>query len=460
MNARQLEVRINDQLLGHLREENDLWQFDYAEPWAASADAFDLSPALPRSQRLHADGASLRPVQWYFDNLLPEEALRDVIAKEAGLKTEDAFGLLAYFGAESAGSLVLREPGNDAPIEYGLKPLSLADLNMRILNLPSISLTRDAPKHMSLAGAQHKMLVVFKRGKLFEPLAGTPSPHILKPDHPGDYPASVMNEYFTMRLAAALGLEVPPVYRLYAPQPVYIIERFDRIATNTKSEKNSAMAAKANIANIADAADNVQRVHIVDTCQLLNKARNFKYSAAHLETLAQAIACCRSKAAARMQLYRWLVFNILVGNGDNHLKNISFRVGAAGINVAPAYDLLSTAVYDTAALADERARWPDTPLAFSVGDTRTFADVRRGHILDAASALGLNKATALRELERMLKATPMAADKLVAEIENSIGKAVDICPDPGTARTIAAGELRMLRAIRHIVIAGMCGQLV
>jgi hypothetical protein len=40
------------------------------------------------------------------DNLLPEEAMRTVLAKEAQLSAEDAFGLLGYFGAESAGSLV------------------------------------------------------------------------------------------------------------------------------------------------------------------------------------------------------------------------------------------------------------------------------------------------------------------------------------------------------------------
>lgn len=33
-----------------------------------------LSPSLPRAQLAHVDGATTRAVQWYFDNLLPEEA--------------------------------------------------------------------------------------------------------------------------------------------------------------------------------------------------------------------------------------------------------------------------------------------------------------------------------------------------------------------------------------------------
>ena len=50
------------------------------------------------------DAGSLRPVQWYFDNLLPEEAQRTLVARPAGTDPGDAFGLLAYYGGESAGS--------------------------------------------------------------------------------------------------------------------------------------------------------------------------------------------------------------------------------------------------------------------------------------------------------------------------------------------------------------------
>jgi serine/threonine-protein kinase HipA len=262
MSIRRLQVLVNNELVGILREENDLWQFGYAEEWRESALGFDLSPSLSRETQHHADGATNRPVQWYFDNLLPEEALRAVIAKDAGLSAEDGFGLLAYFGAESAGSLVLRDPDDDAPAQEGVRPLSLQALNARILNLPNASLTKDAPKRMSLAGAQHKMLVILDGAELYEPLPATPSTHILKPNHQGgDYPASVMNEYFTMRLAKAVGLDVPAVHRYYVPQPVYLVDRFDRILPNNPG------------GGLARQAGEVQRRHVIDTCQLLNKAR-------------------------------------------------------------------------------------------------------------------------------------------------------------------------------------------
>ena len=444
MTMRQLTALINAQPVGVLRESNDIWEFEYSPEWIVSAHGFDLSPVLSRAQILHRDGASNRPVQWYFDNLLPEEALRTVIAKEADIASDDAFALLAHFGAESAGSLILIEQGHAASIERGLKPLSLVDLSQRIRNLSKESLTKDAPKKMSLAGAQHKMLVILKEGQLFEPLPGTPSTHILKPEHLGDdYPASVINEYFTMRLARAVGLEVPEVRRMPVPQPVYLVERFDRITMHDGG----------------DQPDEVLRKHIIDTCQLLNKARSFKYTAAHLDTLAQAIKLCRAKTAARLQLYRWLVFSILSGNGDNHLKNISFLVDASGINVAPAYDLLCTAVYETKALAHDKVRWPDTQLAFFVGDAKTFGAVTRTHVLAAGRMLGLAEGTAKRELDRLLKAIPPEADKCIAEIETEFERDIATSPDPDATRAPIAAERHVLRAIRHIVLTDMLKQI-
>jgi len=440
VSERHLEVLVNERRVGWLREADDLWSFEYDPRWAAAADAFDLSPALPRSQPVHADGAALRPVQWYFDNLLPEEALRSALAKEARLADEDAFGLLAFFGGESAGSLVLRTPGAVAA-EAGLRPLALPALDARISNLDRVSLTHEAPKRMSLAGAQHKMVVVLRDGALFEPLPGTASTHILKPDHAsGDYPASVMNEFFTMKLAAAVGLDVPPVHRLYVPRPVYIVERFDRVLPPADGAVPQARP---------------ERLHIIDTCQLLNKSRSFKYQAAHLHTLAEALALCRTKAAARRQLYRWVLFNVLVGNGDNHLKNLSFRVTTQGISLAPAYDLLCTAVYEAKVFAGHRARWPNVDLALSLGEARTFAQVTGAGLVAAGRTLGLSTAAAERELGVMTRDLPTAASRLLAQIEADFDPLLTQNPDPQAARLHRAGELRLLRAITHVIIPDM-----
>src|SRR5690606_9217778 len=108
------------------------------------------------THELLLDGASQRPVQWYFDNLLPEEGQRVLLAADARLDKADAFGLLAWYGAESAGSLTLRPPDAAPQITEALRPLPDAALDARIRRLPKAPLTQAAAKRMSLAGAQHK----------------------------------------------------------------------------------------------------------------------------------------------------------------------------------------------------------------------------------------------------------------------------------------------------------------
>jgi HipA-like protein len=76
--VRKLVAFLEDVMVGTLAEADDLWRFDYDPVWASRADAFDLSPSLPRAQLAHVDGASTRSVQWYSGNLLPEFDARKV----------------------------------------------------------------------------------------------------------------------------------------------------------------------------------------------------------------------------------------------------------------------------------------------------------------------------------------------------------------------------------------------
>lgn len=428
---RELDAFINDRLVGVLSEQEDLWTWTYDPEWARDPSAFDLSPRLPRAQGTIIDGASERPVQWYFDNLLPEEGLRPLYAHEARVAAQDAFGLLACYGAESAGSLVLLAPGQANTAATGTKPLSNAALSARIRDLPRVPLIHSAPKRMSIAGAQQKLLVVLDGNDMYEPLPGSASTHILKPDHAESaYPHTVINEYFTMVLAGMCGLDVPSIARRYVPEPVYIVQRFDRV------QEGGA----------------VRRMHAIDSCQLLGRARTFKYSAATVESLSAIADACRSPAAARLSLYRWLAFNLLVGNGDNHLKNISALVSAEGIEIAPAYDLLATAAYGTKAFS-ERPSWPGVELALPLPAASSFGEVSKTAVLRAGDAMRVPTSIAQRELARMVSRVAEAAPTLLAKIE------VENAATNGTAKTSFAGELRLLRAMTRIVIADMVRRL-
>jgi len=434
MSGRSLCASINQTEVGTLQEMAGLWSFQYAGAWLDNPQCFALSPYIPLIAESQLDGASQRPVQWYFDNLLPEEDQRVLLAGDAKLDAADAFGLLAWYGAESAGSVTLLPPDAAPQTAEPLRPLPDDALEARIRQLPKAPLTHAAIKRMSLAGAQHKLAVVLQDGELFEPAGATPSTHILKPDHPDeDYPHSVINEWFVMRLAKRLGLNVADVHRRYVPSPVYLVDRFDRIPD----------------------AQGWQRRHVIDACQLLGLDRSFKYSQGSMESLAALANACRGPAVARSRLFGWLVFNVLVGNSDAHLKNLSFMVSHEGVQLAPFYDLLSVASYDTPAFG--KKGWPtQTQLAWPIFGVRHFSDINRGLLQEAGAALNLAKGTAERLLENLRSRAVQEAEVLYAEVEAENAQIAHAHPELSATM---ASESRCLRTILHTVIKVMTKQI-
>ena len=428
--GRSLLASIDGRLVGTLSERGNLWAFTYAPEWLASAGRFALAPSLPLQEASIHDGASFRPVQWYFDNLLPEEAQRELMAGDARVASGDAFGLLCHYGAESAGSLTLLPEGKVLE-PGGRAELTDAELSRRIRALPHHSLAAGSPKRMSLAGAQHKLAVIEQDGALFQPIGAEPSTHVLKPDNTDkSYPHSVANEWFVMRLAAAMGLDVPRVSRRYVPEPAFLVERFDR-------ERTPA---------------GVRRLHTMDACQLLNLDRVFKYRGS-LQVLADIVESCRGKLSARFRLFDWLVFNVLVGNSDAHLKNLSFLMGPEGIQLAPHYDLLSTVCYETGAFGQG---WPEnSTLAWPILGVERFSELSFDLLVEAGQALGLKPRTAADRLAMMQASIFEVAGQLLGEVgaENAeLGRRLPIGPQ-------LEGEMRCLRAITHTVIREMVARL-
>lgn len=423
---RTLVASINGRDVGILREIAGVWAFKYTDGWLSDAASFALSPNLPLSGKELMDQSSNRPVQWYFDNLLPEEGQRILLAKDAHISNADAFGLLEAYGAESAGSLTLL-PFAKKESPGGLRPLSGDDLEMRLRNLPRVALSHGAAKRMSHAGAQHKLAVVYQDGELFEPEGAMPSTHILKPNHAdASYPHSVINEFFVMTLAGRIGLSVPTVRRQYTPSPVYIIDRFDR------DERNGA----------------VHRLHAIDACQLLGIDRTYKYQQGSVENLAVLTAKCRSRLLAGQRLFAWLAFNVLVGNTDAHLKNLSFIVSPDGISLSPHYDILSTACYETRAFGGET--WPDsTRLSWPIVGFDFVSDIGRAELLSAGDQLGLARQASERLLDGILKKIGPMAELLMQEIESENSRLIEKRPE--LSHTLS-GEMRCLRVIYHSVI--------
>jgi len=243
----------------------------------------------------------------------------------------------------------------------------------------------------------------------------------------------VINEWFVMQLAGRVGLNVPPVHRRYVPSSVFVIDRFDRIVLDKT----------------------VHRLHCIDACQLLGIDATFKYQQGSILRLAEIAERCRSTAQCRTRLFSWLVFNVLVGNTDAHLKNLSFMVNHEGIELSPLYDLLSTAVYETKAF--DGNTWPtQTRMAWPLPDAAYISDITRDVLLNTSDQLGLNKATAKRLLNHQLERIVVLAHELSEQMLKENAELLESVEAQGVRME---SENRCVRSIIYNIIEPMVRQL-
>lgn len=413
---RQLNVFINERQVGVLFEGDDIWAFKYNKQWLEYDGSYPICPQIPLQDEKQIDGSTKRYIQWFFDNLLPEEGARTLLAQAINADEADSFGILAVTGAESAGAISLINQYTDM-IDNSVQVLSSEEINSRIKQLPNIPLNNKESKRMSIAGAQHKMLVI-KEGDIFlEPSGSMPSSHILKPEHsmPDQYWQTVRNEWFVMNLAHELGLNVPPTEVCYFPCAAYVIKRFDR-------EGNYP---------------NQSRIHALDGCQLLGLSRSAKYTQSNAQQLTNFSEQMRGQGAVKIAILNWAIFNAFVGNTDAHLKNLTCLVTSNGLVLAPLYDLISTAIYK------DSNRHLSAELSQKMGNAIQLGDLTRDDILLFGEELGLNRTITIRQLDKILNNIETKADKIIDHVNN-------LQNIPGKA-----GELRMLREIRYKMIAEM-----
>ena len=203
MNA--LIVSANGIPLGTLEVEKGQWKFGYATEWKDYA----LSPTFPIATREFQDTADDKLVEWFFENLLPEGRLRDLIAYRDRIDSRDTWALLIRHGQDTAGALSLTPEGFAAATEEILVPLSREALQEKIeasraRNLPLMASWDEI--RMSLAGAQEKLgLHIDAHGAMFLPEGSAPSTHIVKPENASaDFPYCPANEFFCMRLVSTV----------------------------------------------------------------------------------------------------------------------------------------------------------------------------------------------------------------------------------------------------------------
>jgi serine/threonine-protein kinase HipA len=193
-----------------------------------------------------------------------------------------------------------------------------------------------------------------------------------------------------MRLAKAVGLPTAEIKIECIPEPIVLIERFDRLMSG----------------------QGIQRLHCIDGCQALGLGVSMKYERPYGDTrdvqhfrdgaslpklFALIDTASANPAADRLALLRWIIFQILIGNTDAHGKNLSFFIDAAGLRLTPAYDLVCCLLYADARIADT--------LAMAIGDNFNPNTLTAYDWALMADECRLNPKLVSRELTQLAKKT-------------------------------------------------------
>ena len=302
----------------------------------------------------------------------------------------------------------------DTP-DQAYQPVSAEDLNQRITEARAEEVPLmfwKGKRRMSLAGVQNKLGVYLTLNEGFElPIDAAPTSHILKVGDP-KHEDIAANEYFCMQLARAVGLEVPDTLFKKLPEPVLLVQRYDRLWD-------------------VPVSGGLRRLHQIDGCQALNLPPEQKYEEPHYEyappgatvaDLVKLAQLCRVPAVAQTTLLNWVLFNYLIGNSDAHAKNISFLVNPLrhthralelevelGMSVAPLYDLVCGVVYGYHDMAQ------------TVGGESNFAVLDRGHWAQLAKDCAMPGALLQRLAAGLLKKMTTALPQVAAFVAEETG---------------------------------------
>ena len=296
--------------------------FEYDASWLASPLRFALEPALMLSEGAHhtsqdrslfgAIGDSA-PDRW--GRMLMKRQERRSAEKEGRTPRTlmEVDYLLRVDDQVRQGALRFREAGTPQFLSQGqFRIPALIELPRLLAASDHVIAENDSDEDLmlllapgsSLGGARPKAAIVDSDGSLA----------IAKFPHAGDDYSVEMWSYLTLKLAEKAGMNIPP-YRIedIAGRKVLLVSRFDR---------------QGNV-----------RIPFLSAMSMLGAADNEPHS--YLE-FADALRQYGASASSDLkELWQRILFNVLVSNVDDHLRNHGFIYDTLkrGWNLSPAYDI-------------------------------------------------------------------------------------------------------------------------
>ncbi|MEZ5479538.1 MAG: HipA domain-containing protein [Thiolinea sp.] len=251
-----LQVLYSNQKVGRLWSKEHELCLQYDAEWLNSANAFPLTPHLAlQTAPWYGD-----PVLFFFSNLLPEGTVLDTILKLRRLPRGNLYAQLAEFGEDAAGAFSIVPEGDVQQRQpaYQAYPVETIRADIARLRNHIPLLFQHGELRLSLAGAQDKIPVHYSNEVFHLPVGGAASTHILKPPIQPEqlFPEAVLNEAFCLKLAKHCGLDTVTADIVYLPEPILLVERYDRLHANGQ----------------------IRRLHQLDFCQLAGLLPSQKYT--------------------------------------------------------------------------------------------------------------------------------------------------------------------------------------
>ncbi|WOH80115.1 type II toxin-antitoxin system HipA family toxin [Bradyrhizobium sp. BEA-2-5] len=411
----RLNVFVNGRHAGMLkRESSGAIDFRYDANWLAWNSTFPISLSLP----LREDRYIGAPVINVFDNLLPDsETIRRRVAERVGANGTDAYSMLSTVGHDCVGALQFLPEGiNPAPTgKIDGKPVSDKEITDIIQNLAAapLGMGEDDDFRISLAGAQEKTALLRRDSKWYKPSGTTATTHILKPQigrlpNGVDLSNSVENEYFCLKLIAALGVPAANAEIAdFGGRRTLVVERFDRRWTKDKR---------------------LLRLPQEDCCQALSIPPTRKYQSdggPGMKEILELLKGSDAPADDTAIFMRSGVVFWLIGATDGHAKNFSIFLNPGGrFRLTPLYDVLSA----QPSLDAKQIQPKSFKLAMSVGKSRhyTVNEILPRHFVQTAEMSGIGipvvrsifddlTATFEANYEKVAKALPKGFPKNITE---------------------------------------------
>jgi len=341
-----LSVRLHGRQIGVItRLAGDRQFFAFEQDYIDDPQRSTLS--LSFKGRTGGLVTTLRPVPRrvppFFSNLMPEGHLREYLAKLAEVNTEREFFLLAVLGADLPGALVVTPL--DEGKQFGLPQHENDDLHDNVHS-------REGVLRFSLAGVQLKFSAVMDAsGGLTIPADGMGGAWIVKlPSH--RFPAVPENEFAMLEMARRVGIDVPE-NRLVSMSAI------EGLPEEARAPGGNALAVRR-----FDRLQGGESIHMEDFAQVFGQFPDNKYKFHSYANIA-SVLWAEAGDDAVWEFVRRLVFSVLIGNADMHLKNWSLLYPDRRTpQLSPGYDFVATLPY----IAHDR-------LALSFGGSRSLSEI-------------------------------------------------------------------------------------